>query len=257
MHNEMGMMTANTQNIHLTVRNSEFGYGGYGTGFSHNIYVGQIGRVDISGCWFHHSNRGHLIKSRAAISHIYCNLIADGNDNDSRSSYIIDLPSGGHGIIAGNIIQKSSRSEQMYVLNFATESNSYYPDNRIYIAYNTVINHRVSSNNRLLNTPASGVKIYVLNNAIPDNTHYNDYNMHTEAELGNIVYDPSQLTTAYHPIPSIVNSWKEAHASNIDSNLPPALTSQSISLVPSHQYLDLMKIKKLTAAPSMPGAIQE
>jgi hypothetical protein len=256
LHNEMGILTANEQPIRLTVTNSEFGYGGYGDGFSHNIYVGHIGRVDISGCWFHHAARGHLIKSRAAVSHIYCNRITDGNENDARASYCIDIPSGGQAVIVGNIIQKSIYSEQMHVLNFATESNTYYPVNRIFIAHNTIINNRVSSNNRLLNAPSSKAEIYILNNAIQEGTNFNpDLSMH--AEKGNMFYKPDELTVSRYPVASVVETWKSRLEKNIDSYLPQELKSQSLSLVPSHQYVDPMNMQELFAAPSIPGAVQK
>jgi hypothetical protein len=255
LHNEMGILTANDQPITMTVRNSEFGYSGYGNGFSHNIYIGHIGRVDISGCWFHHAKRGHLIKSRAAISHIYNNLVSDGTDDDARASYSIDIPSGGQAVIVGNIIQKSPNSEQMYVINFATESNNYYTNNQIFIAHNTIINDRNSSNNRLLNTPASNVEMYILNNAIQDNTHYNDY-MSLNADKGNVVYQANELTSSYYPLVSLTESWEVNLEKDIDNYLPANLKDQGISLIPSYQYENLMKIKPLTSEPSMPGAMQ-
>ncbi|MDR2424563.1 MAG: hypothetical protein LBD59_07550 [Prevotellaceae bacterium] len=255
LHNEMGILTANEQPITLTVRNSEFGYGGYGNGFSHNIYVGHIGRVDISGCWFHHADKGHLIKSRAAISHIYSNLIFDGTDNDARASYSIDIPSGGQAVIVGNIIQKSPNSEQMHVLNFATEFNDKYTTNQIFVAHNTIINNRNSSNNRLLNAPSSKVEIYLLNNAIPENTHYNDYR-EWDADKGNVVYQPNDLTASNYPVASLVSEWKSSMEKNINSYLPNTLKNKSLSLVPSHQYDSRMQVKPLSAAPAIPGAVQ-
>ena len=255
LHNEMGILTANEQDIRLTVRNSEFGYGGYGNGFSHNIYVGHIGRVDISGCWFHHAARGHLIKSRAAISHIYCNLIADGNDADARASYSIDIPSGGQAVIVGNIIQKSPNSEQMYIMNFATESNTHYPVNRMFIAHNTVINNRNSSNNRVLNAPPSNVEIYILNNAIQENTSYNTA-ISMKAEKGNVFYKPNELTANRYPVATVIENWKSRLEKNIDSYLPQDLKAKSLSLVPSHQYDGSMNVKELTGTPSIPGAVQ-
>lgn len=255
LHNEMGILTANENDMRLTVRNSEFGYGGYGDGYSHNIYVGHVGRVDISGCWFHHASRGHLIKSRAAISNIYCNLIADGTDKESSSSYNIDLPDGGNGFIVGNVIQKSPNSEQMHVLSFAKESSTYHKANRIFIAHNTVINNRVSSNNRLLNTPSSGVEIYILNNAIDNNTHYNDY-LTPNADKGNIVYQANELNANRYPIASALAAWKAKLEKNIDSYIPADLKPESLSLVPKHQYDSNIKVKKLTSAPSIPGSVQ-
>ncbi|MDR2774128.1 MAG: hypothetical protein LBC19_05200 [Tannerella sp.] len=255
LHNEMGILTNNEQSISLTVRNSEFGYGGYGDGYSHNMYVGHISMADISGCWFHHAANGHLIKSRAALSHIYCNLIADGNDADARASYEIDIPSGGQAVIAGNIIQKSPTPENPHVINFARESNTYYPVNRIFIAHNTVINNHNGSNDRLLGAPQSGVEIYILNNAIQENTKF-DTSIPVTAEKGNIFYKSGELSADYYPVATVVENWKSRFEKNINSYLPQDLKAKSLSLTPSHQYIDPMNTQKLTGTPAIPGAIQ-
>ena len=255
LHNEMGLLTANEHDISLTVKNSEFGYGGYGDGFSHNIYVGHIGNVDISGCWFHHAANGHLIKSRAAISHIYCNLIADGNDAASRASYEIDIPSGGQAVIVGNIIQKSATPENPYVINFAKESATRYPVNRIFISHNTIVNNHNASD-KVLNAPQSGVEIYILNNAISNNTVF-DPGVSMKAERGNVFYKPGELTANYYPVATVVGDWKTRLEGNIDTYLPQELKAKSLSLVPSHQYADPMNTKKLTGTPSIPGGVVE
>jgi hypothetical protein len=255
LHNEMGILTANKQSISLTVRNSEFGYGGYGDGYSHNIYVGLIGRADISGCWFHHAADGHLIKSRAALSHIYCNLIADGNDAGARASYEIDIPSGGQAVIVGNIIQKSPTPENPHVISFAKESSAQYPVNQIFIAHNTIINSHNGSNDRVLGAPQSGVEIYILNNAIQENTKY-DPSLPMTVEKGNIFYKPGELTTHYYPASTVVGNWKSRLEKNIDDYLPQDLKAKSLSLTPSHQYLVPMNTQELAGTPSIPGAVQ-
>jgi hypothetical protein len=251
----MGILTANTQDISLTIKNSEFGYGGKsGDGFSHNLYAGHIGNLDISGCWFHHADKGHLIKSRAAVSHIYCNLIADGNDAAAHASYEIDIPSGGQAVIVGNIIQKSATPDNPYVINFAKESATQYPVNRIFISHNTIINNHNASD-KVLNAP-SGVEIYIFNNAISNNTIFDPY-VTMKAEKGNVFYKPGELTAKYYPVATVAGAWKARLEGNIDAYLPQELKAKSLSLVPSHQYDDPMNIKKLTGTPSIPGAMAE
>ena len=256
LHNEMGILTANEQPISLTVRNSEFGYSGYGDGFSHNIYVGRIGMADISGCRFHHAAKGHLIKCRAAVSHIYCNLIADGNDAAAYASYEIDLPDGGQAVIVGNLIQKSPTPDNPNVISFAKESNTIYPVNRIFIAHNTIFNDYTGSNARLLSAPQSGVEIYMLNNAIQESAKF-ETSIPMTAEKGNVFFKPNELTAAHYPVSTVLETWKSRLEKNIDSYLPQDLRAKSLSLVPSHQYDGSMNIKELTGAPSIPGAVQQ
>jgi hypothetical protein len=255
LHNEMGILTNNEPTTTLTVRNSEFGYGGYGDGYSHNLYAGYIGRIDISGCRFHHAANGHLIKSRAALSYIYCNLIADGNDADARASYEIDIPSGGQAVIVGNIIQKSPTPENPHIINFARESSAHYPVNRIFIAHYTIVNSHNGNNDYLLGAPQSGVEIYLLNNAIQENTKFNA-DIPLKAEKGNIFYKPTELAANYYPTPAVVENWKSRLEKNIDDYLPQDLKAKSLSLTPSHQYLAPMNTKELAGAPSIPGAVQ-
>ena len=255
LHNEMGILTANTNTISLAAINSEFGYGGYGDGFSHNIYAGRIGSLYISGCRFHHAANGHLIKSRAAVSHIYCNLIADGNDAASRASYEIDIPDGGQAVIVGNIIQKSSTPENPHVISFAKESSSVHAVNRIFIAHNTIVNNHNGSNDYLLGAPPSNVEIYLLNNAVQENTKLNA-SIPMTAEKGNLFYKPEEISANHYPVASSSATWRSGLEKNIDAYLPQDLKSRSISLVPLHQYADPMSIKKLASAPAMVGAVQ-
>ncbi|MDR2498907.1 MAG: hypothetical protein LBD28_05650 [Tannerellaceae bacterium] len=254
LHNEMGILTGNTNTISLTVRNSEFGYGGYGDGFSHNIYVGRVGSLHISGSYFHHARRGHLIKTRAALSYIYCNLIADGTDAIATASYEIDVPDGGQAIIVGNVIQKSATPDNPHVISFAKESASIHPVNKLFVAHNTIINHH-NGDNYVLGAPASGVEIYFLNNAIQASAKFNAY-IPMNVEKGNVLYNPDELGSNNYPVASSVAAWKSALEANIDSYLPQDLKSKAISLVPSHQYVSPTNIKQLNGQPNIPGAVQ-
>ncbi|MDR2810960.1 MAG: hypothetical protein LBB84_10480 [Tannerellaceae bacterium] len=255
LHNQMGILTSNFSSVSLTVRNSEFGYGGNGDGLSHNIYVGQNSRVDISGCWFHHGNIGHLIKSRAAISFIYCNLIADGNDANSLASYEIDIPSGGQAVIVGNIIQQSATTDNPHFISFAKEERNRYEQNRIFIAHNTFLNSHNGSDDYVLGAPTSGVEIYMLNNVIQDNAKFNA-SIPMDVEKGTVFYKPNELTADYLPASMVVENWKSKLEKDIDTYLPPELKDSALWLTPTHQYLAPMSTKKLTATPSLPGAVQ-
>ena len=77
-----------------------------GCGFAHNQrpdghnrspYTGAIARLTVTGCWLHHAATGHLLKSRAAISHILCNRLTD--EAGGRASYELDFPSGGVAVL--------------------------------------------------------------------------------------------------------------------------------------------------------------
>ncbi|MDR2650969.1 MAG: hypothetical protein LBC68_01465 [Prevotellaceae bacterium] len=257
LHNEMGLLTGNLGTTTLTVKNSEFGYSGYGDGLSHDIYVGRIGSFYVSGSYFHHANIGHLIKSRAELNQIYYNMIADGNDAGSKASYEIDIPDGGQAIIVGNIIQKSSTPENPHVISFAKENSNHYPVNRIFICFNTIINFH-NANDMVLGAPQSVIEKYILNNAISENTTFST-SVQLTAEKGNVFFKPEELSlTKYYPASStVVESWKSKMEKDIDAYLPQDLKLKSISLVPRYQILPSLEIVPLDDEPSIPGAVQK
>jgi hypothetical protein len=257
LHNEMGLLTANFASITLTVKNSEFGYSCYGDGLSHDIYVGRIGSFYVSGSYFHHANIGHLIKSRAALSQIYYNMIADGDDADSKASYEIDIPDGGQAVIVGNIIQKSATADNPHVINFARESSSQYAVNRIFICYNTIINFDKTSGNVLM-APTSVTEKYVFNNAISESRPFNT-SIQLMVEKGNVFFKSEEFSlTKFYPVSStVLESWKSRMEKEIDAYLPQDLKSKSISLVPRYQILPSLKVVPLDDEPSIPGAVQK
>jgi hypothetical protein len=257
LYNEMGLLTANYATINLTVKNSEFGYSGHGDGLSHDIYVGHIGSFYVSGSYFHHANIGHLIKSRAALNQIYYNMIADGNDAESKASYEIDIPSGGQAIIVGNIIQKSSTPENPHVISFAKENSNHYPVNRIFICFNTIINFH-NANDMVLGAPQSGTEKYIFNNAISENTTFNK-SVQLTAEKGNVFFKPEELSLSkYSPASSeVVEKWKSQMEKDIDTYLPQDLKLKSISLIPRYQILPSLKVVPLDDEPYIPGAVQK
>jgi hypothetical protein len=255
LYNEMGLLTGNFASTTLTVKNCEFGYSGYGDGISHNIYVGRIGSFYVSGSYFHHANIGHLIKSRAALSQIYYNMIADGNDAASKASYEIDIPDGGQAIIVGNLIQKSSTPENPHVINFARENSNYYPVNRIFICHNTIINNH-NATDRVLGAPESATEKFILNNAISENTSFNP-NIRLNADKGNVFFKPDELVNYYPSSVTVLDDWKSRMEKDLDRYLPQELKLKSISLVPRYQILPSRKVVPLDDTPSIPGAVQK
>lgn len=70
-NNENGILTGSDKESILEIENCEFGNNGFGDGRSHNLYVGAIKRLSVTGSYFHHARVGHLLKSRAAENHIF------------------------------------------------------------------------------------------------------------------------------------------------------------------------------------------
>jgi hypothetical protein len=255
LHNEMGLLTGTTGS--LTVTDSEFGYCGYGDGYSHNLYVGHIDKFVVTGSYFHHTRHGHLLKSRAKLSIVnYCR-ITDENDEWSQASYELDFPSGGTVILTGNIIQQSVNSPNSAMVGFTEEENGYWADNVLYMSHNTVVNNKVSNNCRLISAsnkvPDSG--IILLNNLI-DNTIVMPETRLLQTEAGNVRFQKDELNSNYAPKPALYNQLVNKIATDINQYLPVRLAGQSISLIPNRAYSHPCSTIQLSSAPKIAGALQ-
>ena len=260
LHNENGILTSNDGVSTLTLQNCEFGYNGAGDGFSHNIYVGKIAWFSVSGSWFHHAFVGHLIKTRAEVSLIKYNLIADGNDDLSAASYEIDFASGGIGVVTGNIIQQAQSTKNSIIISYSNESDRPWVDNELYVSYNTIINDRSNANDRpntnlIINSPELPVMYQgAYNNVLSKNTHFEMKFM--DVETNNIWFEDIDMSAVYVPTKQAYDSWLNKVDKDIDRHLSPRLKAMGVSLVPKAEYKHPMMIKSLKKAPVIPGAIQ-
>ena len=97
--NQEGLLATDNPAGSITINASEFAHNGVGDpaaagyGLTHNIYVGHIAALTITGSYFHDAVVGHEIKSRALATTIQDSRIVDGTAGTA--SYSIDLPNGG------------------------------------------------------------------------------------------------------------------------------------------------------------------
>lgn len=140
IRNEMGLLTGNHPDAELVIENSEFAYNRRPDGHNHNLYVGRIARLTVSGSYFHHGYVGHLLKSRAAVNHITYNRLTD--EAEGRASYELEFPDGGVAYIVGNVIGQSSFTENPILISFGAEGYK-WPTNEIYLVNNTLLDHRL------------------------------------------------------------------------------------------------------------------
>ncbi|MDR2232479.1 MAG: hypothetical protein LBE56_05065 [Tannerella sp.] len=259
LHNEMGILTGNLPTTTLKVINCEFGYSGVGEdGQAHNLYVGEIDRVDVTGSYFHHVTSGHLLKSRARLSIVKYNRVTDENDAASRASYEMDFPAGGIAVVVGNIIQQSVNSPNSAIVAFTEEYNNKWPVNALYLSHNTVLNYRTSGSNPLIspsnNIPSSG--IVLVNNLIESNIAMPQDGWLRE-NAGNERFGKADVNSSYIPSSALYNSLQNKIVTDIDDLLPANLKQQGISLIPEEEYIHPRKTEKLTEAPKIPGAMQK
>ena len=136
MHNEMGLLTGNDGTTVLEVENSEFAHNQRPDGHNHNLYVGQIASLSVTGCYLHHARTGHLLKSRAAVNHVFYNRLTD--EQGGTASYELEFPNGGLAYVVGNLIEQTSQTENPQLISFGAEGYK-WPRNEICLVNNTLV----------------------------------------------------------------------------------------------------------------------
>ena len=141
--NENGILTSNPGTGEILIEYSEFAGNGFGDGFSHNLYVGVVGKLTFRFNYSHHAKIGHLIKSRAKENYILYNRIMD--EESGNSSRLIDLSNGGFSIVMGNLLMQGPQAENNNLIGYGLEGLFNAAINDIYIVHNTFVNKRAAS----------------------------------------------------------------------------------------------------------------
>ena len=134
--NENGILTA-AGDWDILIEYSEFAYNGYGDGYTHNMYIGNIRKFTFQHSYSHHAKIGHNLKSRAKENQILYNRIMD--EATGTSSYALDFPNGGTTYLIGNLIQQGPLTDNSGILSYAAEGGS-NPDQHLYVTSNTFVN---------------------------------------------------------------------------------------------------------------------
>lgn len=140
--NENGILGLNTGNGNLLIEYSEFARNGGcepGFGCSHNMYIGNSDRFTLRYSYSHHSNVGHLVKSRARENRILYNRLMD--ETDGSASYNIDLPNGGLSYVVGNLLQQGPNTDNPALIAYGAEGLT-NPSSTLYVVNNTFVNDR-------------------------------------------------------------------------------------------------------------------
>jgi hypothetical protein len=152
--NEEGILAGDNPSSEILIEYSEFGYNGFGDGYSHNLYINHIAKFTMQYCYSHHAKVGHLVKSRALENHILYNRILD--EADGTSSYSIDLPNGGLAYVISNLVQQGPATQNPVIVTYAEEGAT-NPKQELYLVNNTIVNDHSSGSDtflRLQGTPA-------------------------------------------------------------------------------------------------------
>lgn len=99
---QCGILSANDPNGTISIDRSTFsGLGKHPDGHgAHSLYIGHYGALRVTNSRFERGTGGHYIKSRAPRAEIIGNSFDDSRGQDT--NYMIDLPEGSVGRIAGN-----------------------------------------------------------------------------------------------------------------------------------------------------------
>lgn len=242
--NEEGILTGNNTALTLEVYGSEFSGNGAGDGFSHNIYVGQIGKFVVSGSYFHKANIGHLVKTRARESHILYNRITD--ESDGTASYEVDFPNGGLVYLVGNLIEQSAGSPNSTIVSYGAEG-MIWGANELYAAHNTIVNDKLGSSGTLFIRSPAGSTARLVNNLFvgPGSLSLGG----TATQSGNQTVSASEFV---NPTPF---DYRLRAGSGIAASGVEAGSVNRVSLAPTLEYVHPRQTQSITNRRT-PGAFQ-
>ncbi len=163
--NEMGLLTGNDGKAALDIENSEFAHNGRPDAHNHQLYVGRIARLSVTGSYFHHGMIGHLLKSRAAQNDIRYNRITD--EVGGSSSYELEFPDGGVAVVVGNVIAQGSQTMNPHLISFGAEGLR-GPRHELYVVNNTLVDNLPKDGVFLRTAPGTQV-IKAVNNLLVGN----------------------------------------------------------------------------------------
>lgn len=134
--NENGILSDGGPNSTITIEYSEFARNGFGDGFTHNIYIGQIGVLNVRYSFFHQAKVGHNLKTRARENNIENSYFADGTTGTS--SYLLNFDNGGRALVRGNLLHKGPNAENsILITHYANIWGASY--NSLTLEHNTVV----------------------------------------------------------------------------------------------------------------------
>ena len=242
--NQNGILTGGNAQAELEIINSEFARNGHGDGQSHNLYVGGIARLSVTGSYFHHAKVGHLLKSRAAMNHIFYNRLTD--ETGGTASYELEFPNGGVAYVVGNIIAQGSQTQNPHLISFAAEGYK-WPKNELYLVNNTLVDNRPTSG-VFLRVKPGGTVVKAVNNLLVgkgtlDTAGPGDYHNNF-----NVDWDQFELAAR--------EDYRLSPKSNLLGKAIDAGEAHGQSLMPVREYVHPRKTLPLKSPARHPGALQ-
>lgn len=165
-NNQDGLLSNADPTGTITINHSEFYHNGavsgVGAGYTHNLYVGAVAKLDIENSYSHGANIGHEIKSRALMTIVRNTRVVDGPTGTS--SYSIDLPNGGAATIENDQIEQGPNGQNPTIISFG-EEGSLHPGSSLTVR-NTLIENDLNSGSALAIQNATSVPATVAVNRV-------------------------------------------------------------------------------------------
>ncbi|MFL6718621.1 MAG: right-handed parallel beta-helix repeat-containing protein [Burkholderiaceae bacterium] len=270
---ENGILTAGDPSATLEIENSEFGNNGDGSGSTHNLYVGDIGMLKVTGSYFHHARQGHLLKSRARENLIFYNRLTD--EVGGQASYELEFPNGGMAYVIGNIIEQSATTDNSTVISFGAEG---YRSalNALYLASNTIVDDRPQGG-IMLRVADGERQVYAVNNLLVGQgkldggqvkgwrdrlrdlakaAYYQDSKLlWTKTGIDGRFINNFNVDWSAFALP-VRYDYRLLPESGLDGKFVLPEEVKGVSLVPKGEYIHPAKWRTLAAKPTLPGALQ-
>jgi hypothetical protein len=141
-NNENGILSGANTASNILIELSEFGRNGYGTGYTHNLYIGNVGSLTFRYNYSHDAHVGHNLKSRARVNTILYNRFSSapaGKPGSGQPSYEINLPNAGTSYVIGNVIQQPAVHRNPTLIAYGEEGAT-NPGHDLYVVNNTFLN---------------------------------------------------------------------------------------------------------------------
>jgi hypothetical protein len=144
LDNEMGLLSSNEPTVALEIDDCRFGQAPrHDSGALHHLlYAGRIARLEVRRSHFSGGFRGHLLKSRAAVSRVEACELVDGPGGEA--SYELEFANGGDAEVQGCTIGQSAGTNNSALVAFGAEGAGDGGDakrtHRLVMRDNTLIN---------------------------------------------------------------------------------------------------------------------
>lgn len=239
--NENGILGGKKVGSTVTLENNEFGYNGYGDGYSHNVYIGLVAKLIFRFNFSHDTKVGHNLKTRALYNMIAYNRFSsmrsdeNGGTGAGKPSYEINVPNGGTTYIIGNLIMQPTASNNPILVSYGEEGVDEH-ETDLYVINNTFVNDESSRGTfvvvRKVTTPAR-----LINNLF---VGFGDItNQESALQRTNFQWKmPRFVNREAYELRPFTNSFLRAPVKSfiVDAGSSPGQSASGFSLQPTSSY---------------------